>query len=239
MGIKETYTQKEFRWNKKILLICKVITAIAYFWISLLCFLMIKVTSFSVIGIVIASICFYKAFTFIQSLDKQTKLVEDKNNNTWGLGLEAEKSVGKSLRELPPEFKVIEDFDTGHGNIDFVVIGPTGIFAIEVKATRGLLKYDQQLLINGRIPQKDYIYQIEAERLWLIRKIKEDLKKDVHITGLLEFPNATVDRSSIHGPVKSEIWIGEGNFHKYLILKEKNSLLPRDILNISQILSNR
>ncbi len=46
------------------------------------------------------------------------------------------------------------------GNIDRVVIGPPGIFAVETKAHGGVITYDgRQLLHDGRPLEKDFLRQ--------------------------------------------------------------------------------
>src|SRR5438552_9799700 len=48
-------------------------------------------------------------------------------------GLEGEERVGELLEALVPDgFLPVHDLDLGFGNVDHVVIGPTGVFAIEV-----------------------------------------------------------------------------------------------------------
>lgn len=231
--IKDTYTQKEFKRNKLILLIIKGIIGVTYLWITYAFVLMIQQTSFSIIGIIIASVVCFIAFRVIQSLEKQNRKDMKRNNNTWGKGSEAESVISKSLNELPHDFKVIEDFDTGRGNIDFIVIGPTGIFTIEVKASSGRISYyGGQLRINNRIPEKNYLTQIEAERFWLFGKLKGHFDKSFPVIGLLEFPYGSIDKSSIYGSIKDNIWIGEGTFHNYLINNAKNSLSLEEIMNI-------
>lgn len=56
------------------------------------------------------------------------------------IGYLGEKRVGKQLRVLSPDFKVISDLKPKKraGNIDHVVVGPTGIFAIEAKTVLSL-----------------------------------------------------------------------------------------------------
>jgi hypothetical protein len=49
----------------------------------------------------------------------------------------ATRALGAALREtLPPEFAVVEHYlpqDSGDGEVDLVIVGPTGVFAVEVR----------------------------------------------------------------------------------------------------------
>ena len=53
-------------------------------------------------------------------------------------GLRGEEALGRALEPLETEgYQVLGDLETGFGNVDLVVVGPTGVFAIEVKNWRG------------------------------------------------------------------------------------------------------
>lgn len=241
MGVNnQTYTQKEFKRNKRIFWIIKFIIGATYLWISYLFFLMVQRTSFSILGIIISSIICFVAFKVIQSQEKQNRKDITKNNNTWGRGSEAESIVGESLSLLKDEYKVIEDLNTGHGNIDFIVIGPTGIFTIEVKASRGRISYSNgSLFINGKVPEKDYLTQTESERYWLLRELSQHFNRNYTVIGLLEFPYGKIDKSTIKGPLRENIWVGEGTFHQYLIKNSRNFLSTKEISDIYVFLSSK
>jgi len=73
---------------------------------------------------------------------------------SWEKGSIGESDVRRELKRLPPEYLHIADFHKDKkGNVDFVVIGPTGIYTIEVKNTQeGLLTIEHEMLhINGSL----------------------------------------------------------------------------------------
>jgi membrane protein implicated in regulation of membrane protease activity len=236
---KDSYTKREFKRNKGIFLIIKlIIIAGCLLLISYLLYALIKVPLTPLV-IVFLAIIFFVAFKFMYSFFKQNRSDEVRNDKTWGKGLEAEETVGKSLLALPSEYKIIEDLNTGRGNIDVIVIGPTGLFVIEVKAMKGVVSYQNgQLAIDGRVFEKDYIVQTEAERQWLTHTLKQYLNLDYKATGLLLFPYGKTDKATINGPIKSSIWIGEGNFHRYLIDKSRNYLTTNEVERIYTLLNN-
>ena len=237
-NIEDSYTKREYKRNKGIFLIIKLIIAAACLLLSsILLYAILKIPLTPII-LISTVIIFFIAFKFMYSFLKQNKSDVNKNDNTWGKGLAAEDTVGKSLLALPPEYKVIEDFNTGRGNIDVIVIGPTGLFTIEVKATKGFVSYrNGQLTIDGRFPEKDYIAQTEAERYWLSNTLRQNFNTDYPVTGLLEFPFGKIDKGTINGPIKDGVWIGEGNFHRYLINKSRNHLSPDEIERIYTFLN--
>jgi len=53
------------------------------------------------------------------------------------LGYEGEMAVGQELNQLMSEgYRIYHDFPADGFNVDHVVIGPTGVFAVETKARR-------------------------------------------------------------------------------------------------------
>ena len=59
----------------------------------------------------------------------------EKRSQRFSRGIWGEESVMKELLRLPHDFYIFHNLSLRHGgDIDFAVIGPTGIFAIEVKS---------------------------------------------------------------------------------------------------------
>jgi hypothetical protein len=66
-------------------------------------------------------------------------------------GILGEEAVADALSELPPSYWVVHGVATGHGDVDHVVIGPTGVFALETKAWEGAFYRNRgQLYCNGQ-----------------------------------------------------------------------------------------
>lgn len=238
-NINDSYTKRQYRRNKVIFRIIKLTIIAGSLWLlSIFLYTIFKIPQTPLILISVA-LMFYIAFKFMYSFLTRNRSDIERNDNTWRKGLEAEETVGKSLSAMPNEYKVIEDLDTGKGNIDYVVVGPTGLFAIEVKATKGMVSYvDEQLMIDGRNAYGNYVAQTEAEKYWLSNTLKQNLNIDYKITGLLLFPFGKIDKVTINGPIKADIWVGEGNFHRYLIDKSRNYLTTNEVEQIYTFLKN-
>lgn len=156
-------------------------------------------------------------FAYTRYLKKQNIGYKKENYQTWGKGAGAELLVEHELDKLPAEYKVINDFNTGHGNIDHIIIGPKGIFTIETKSSKGAIQYSDRILtINGKTAPHDYIAQTIAEVNYLSQIIGHRFQKTIPITGILEFPYGQIDTKSIHGKIES-IWVGGNNFHSYVL----------------------
>lgn len=60
------------------------------------------------------------------------------------------------------------------GNLDFVVVGPPGVFLVEVKSHGGKIDFDGYgLTLNGRsFTDKDFLRQVHGQ-MWALRKYLE------------------------------------------------------------------
>jgi len=108
-------------------------------------------------------------------------------------GAVAEEKIGEILEGLPVGNFVTHDFDTGRGNIDHILVGPKGIFTLEVKSHRGTVTFDNgSLLRDGNPFEKDFVKQAWAE-CFAVRDIlaKWEIKEPV-AEPLIVFSNAFV-----------------------------------------------
>lgn len=86
-------------------------------------------------------------------------------------GAVAEEAVGAFLGNLPEGNFVINDFNSGKGNIDHILICPKGIFTLETKSHPGKVSFDgEKLLRNGKAFEKDFLKQAWAQ-CYLVREI--------------------------------------------------------------------
>ena len=77
-------------------------------------------------------------------------------------GAAGEEIVARELARLPAGYHVFHSLDAGGGvlmwrggDIDHVVVGPTGVFAIETKNWRGQVTLaDGQILLDGALPRR-------------------------------------------------------------------------------------
>ena len=117
----------------------------------------------------------------------------DRERMSWRKGAVGEAIVAATLRDLPHDFVVINDVSKRFGNIDHVVIGPTGIYVVDAKNWKGSVKADGSggLLLNGQPLLKPPI------KTWAVMDFREKLKAlteiDYFVRGLMVFPNAYVE----------------------------------------------
>jgi hypothetical protein len=79
----------------------------------------------------LATACVYLSTIVVNKFLK----IQEKDTNSWFKGDSGENQVKEILYKLPNEYRYLGDVLIDHKppNIDFVAIGPTGIYAIEVK----------------------------------------------------------------------------------------------------------
>jgi hypothetical protein len=81
----------------------------------------------------------------------------------WLQGARGEERVGAVLEGLANEdWHSIHDVSLGHGNVDHVVIGTGGVFAIETKSRRGRIRIDR---IDRRFLKQAYAERKLLERV--------------------------------------------------------------------------
>ena len=106
----------------------------------------------------------------------------------WRSGERGEKTILGELKKLSDEYCVFYDMPIkGIGNIDFIVIGPTGVFTIEVKNHAGVIGFNgTQLTHDGKLfEEKDVMNQAMSEALHL----KELLPEVSFVHSMLVFSN--------------------------------------------------
>jgi hypothetical protein len=115
------------------------------------------------------------------------------------LGLDAELAVGQELNHLMREgFWVYHDFPADNFNIDHVLIGPAGVFAVETKGRAKPLKDDgsteREVLYDGEylhFPHKKEqkpLKQAETQAKWLSKWLTSAVGEPVSVTPILALP---------------------------------------------------
>jgi hypothetical protein len=84
-------------------------------------------------------------------------------------GASGEERVAKALRNLSDEFHVIHGIETPHGDVDHLVIGPTGVFCLDAKHWSGNVTHDGNsgLLVNNYPTDKPVLKLAKAQALAL------------------------------------------------------------------------
>jgi hypothetical protein len=134
-------------------------------------------------------------------LDKHFRLIKNEED-----GGDGEREFVKYLKKLPDAYTVISDLDfaDSFGNIDHLIIGPMGAFAIDVKNWRGTVSADGkgELLYNGQQTDKPQVRAFTRRVMDLKDRLKALTKLDPYVQCVFAFLRTRVDANwGTTGPV--------------------------------------
>lgn len=152
---------------------------------------------FFLLGLVSSSfVAYFVAFLFLIA-----SLVVFENHTTWGIGAQGEEKVAESLSHLDESYYVVHDVvlpGMVKENIDHVVLGPNGIFAVETKNHKGYITCQGDWWNQRKIGRRGTPYlgdigspskQVKRKAALLNRFIQNHLKTNLYINGIVVFTN--------------------------------------------------
>jgi hypothetical protein len=161
------------------------------------------------------------------SLPKLDELEKERVNMQRGAN--GEDLVAQALVGFPEEFTVINDLTTPFGNLDHVVVGPTGVFLLDTKNWRGVVSAGNQgeLLCNGMPTDKPFVRQFVGR----IMGIKERVKAltpglDPYFQAVFVFTSARVDAN--WGTTKSVHCIRDEQLREYVVESKRGNKLTQE-----------
>jgi hypothetical protein len=127
------------------------------------------------------------------------------------LARQGEIYVGQLLEQKlrPLGYQVYHDVQDRDFNIDHVLIGPGGVFAVETKtisksrADSRVTFSDSRMLVDGRELDRDPVVQATAEARTIARILCEYSGATWEVKGVVLFPNWYVDRQ----PKQLDVWV--------------------------------
>ncbi|TAK96499.1 MAG: NERD domain-containing protein [Verrucomicrobia bacterium] len=151
-------------------------------------------------------------------------------------GAAGETLVGSKLANFLDEFCVINDLTTPFGNLDHVVVGPTGVFVLDSKNWRGVVSADGngELLLNGQPTDKPLV------RLFIVRVMNIRDKVRTLATGLYPFYQSvfvfTAARVEAKWGTTGKVHcITDDQLHDYIVEKDFGQRLkPEEVQLITQ-----
>ena len=114
-------------------------------------------------------------------------------------GILGEEAVADALALLPSSYWVLHGVPTGHGDVDHVVIGPTGVFALETKAWRGsFYRKRGQLYCNGKAAE--HVLRQARGAAGQVRGLLLEAGVDEWVEAVVVASRANVSRSPLRFP---------------------------------------
>jgi len=177
-----------------------------------------------ILGIVVVFVIVKIIMNRVDKKEKQFIKLEKRAN----IGAVAEEKIGQLLQQLPQDYAVFHDVVSPYGNIDHVILHKKNIvFLIETKSHSGEVTFDNnKLLVNGKIPEKDFIQQVLNNLFWLRNKIKEHLSVELYINPVLVFTKAFV---KIPKPIKGVYVMNKKFLVNHLEEKVKKIHTQKDV----------
>ena len=109
---------------------------------------------------------------------------------------DAEVQVQEFLKKsLTEDYQVFSNIFTGYGDVDAVVVGPTGVYAIEAKSNSGTVAENSKsrlIVIDGEKPHKDYRRQAIASSNMIKKILDNATGLKTFVWPVLVFPFASI-----------------------------------------------
>ena len=164
----------------------------------------------------------------------------DKQKASMESGAVGEKIAGKILASLPDGFCVINGVAAEYGDLDHVVVGPTGVFVFDSKNWRGVVSSDGngELLLNGQPTDKPYIRRFVGRMLGVREKVMTLAPEvDCFYQALFVFTAARVEAK--WGTTGNVHCIRDDQLHSYVVEKDfGKKLKPSEVQRIALAFSS-
>jgi hypothetical protein len=141
---------------------------------------------FSLSGIIALAIVFGPFIGFAMYRIKKHK----KEYICFYRGRKGEGAIWYKLKRFNDSYSIFQDLKIGEnlGNIDFVIVGPGGIYTLEVKSHSGKIGFDgEKLTHNGKPFEKDFLKQAKSEALQVHDFLKEKPNLDIFVKPVIVF----------------------------------------------------
>ncbi len=164
---------------------------------------------------------------------------QEKTADKFYRGRKGEDTIYDDLKKLPDDFHIFFDVTVpgGYGNIDFVIAGPTGVFAVEVKSHHGEIGFDgQKLTNNGKHFEKDFLKQSKAEALQVSNFLKNKLHRNIFAQPIVVFSNFV----KIHFGMNqvNGVYVIQKNYLQKLITTGQQRFFPEEVSGIKDELKS-
>lgn len=116
-------------------------------------------------------------------------------------GAGGEYDVGVVLSRLPQEFHVFNGLGFYAGDVDHIIVGPTGVFIVETKNHSGTISLrDGRLCRNGELLNHDFVRQATSEAMYVKGRLQPQVP--CHVRPLIVFVRAKVRVQTAVGGVR-------------------------------------
>src|ERR1035437_2509708 len=135
-------------------------------------------------------------------------------------GAAGENAVAKILEDFPEDYCIINGLTTPFGDLDHVVVGPTGVYILDAKNWKGAVSADGKggILLNGKPTDKPAVNPLVTRMMNVKDEIKTLRNVDPFFKVFLFFPIARVDAR--WGETEKENCIRDDQLWGYIVENE-------------------
>ena len=166
-----------------------------------ICFSVAATRGSSVVYLAI-SILLILVIGWVWRVTNRRLLESEKEHLKMRKGAVGEALLAVVLKGLSDDYWVIHDLSTPVGNLDHVVVGPTGVYLIDTKNWKGIVSADGhgELLLNGKPTEKATVRPIIGRTMAIREKVLSLCANDQarqseapFFNAVLAFPSAKVE----------------------------------------------
>lgn len=190
------------------------------------------------IGLVICLLILVKTLDIV--FGKAPKRLERKGDR-YLRGRSGEIECGRVLAKLPDRYTVFRDVTIDkYGNIDYVVVGPNGVWVVEVKNHGGRVGFDGRVLtLNGKpFRDKDVLRQANDEAMRLKKLLEPAIGRRLYVGAMLAFTNRRVSMGVALEPIRNVSVVRAESINQ-LIVASRGFLKPGEIDVVCTILRQK
>jgi hypothetical protein len=151
------------------------------------------------------------------------------------LGRDGERAVAECLDLVRYDGAwVVHDLPGAGFNVDHVVIGTQGVFAIETKTwskpTSGdpRIQFDgSNLVVAGTRPSRDPLVQARAQAAWVAKTLEELTGRRYPVRPVVVFPGWFIERAP--NPSTRDVWVLEPKELRGWLARESHMIPPKDV----------
>ena len=156
-------------------------------------------------------------------------------------GREGEKAVGQYLEKLRGEgYQIFHDIVADGFNLDHVLIGPRGAYAIETKTItkppngQAVVEYDgEKVKMAGSEPDRNPVQQVKASANWLQELIEESTGKRFKVRPVILYPGWYITNKS----KGCEVWVLNPKALPAFLKNDNTAMSNEDVYLVSYHLS--
>jgi hypothetical protein len=154
------------------------------------------------------------------------------------LGAEGEIAVAQHLEKLRERrYRAVHDLPADGFNVDHVLVGPTGVYAIETKTRMkpegdARVTYDgTKVRVDGYEPDRDPVAQAEAEARWVRELIEKLTGKRLYVQAVVLYPGWYVEEAPPNAG--ANVWVLNPKRLQTYLAAESRTLKEEDIRQIA------